>query len=178
MVAKPNQREFWRILNAAADTYFDLQVLTGPSLAEALVPLTARVSRHGWRTGRRRSGSGTHGRLLAAGSAGGTHLDYAAGRSFRSAGHASLRYGPDGESTPSRVIANLFSTQWAPAPASQHARCGDLAVAWHFLGLIGRRTGPRKKAVLLRKAARPGQPEEPADLLHHCGGTGSREFSI
>src|SRR5262249_54936201 len=38
MVAKPNQREFWRILNAAADTYFVLQVRIGPSLAEARTP--------------------------------------------------------------------------------------------------------------------------------------------
>ncbi len=94
MVAKPNQREFWRILNAAADTYFDIQVLTGPSLREASVPLPLELVAMDGAPAGRDPDPRTLGHSPAARSAGRDHLDYAARRSVRPAGHASLRYRP------------------------------------------------------------------------------------
>lgn len=35
---KPEEREFWRVLNASADTFFDLQLLFGPSIQDVHVP--------------------------------------------------------------------------------------------------------------------------------------------
>jgi FtsP/CotA-like multicopper oxidase with cupredoxin domain len=38
MLVKPGQREFWRVLNASADTIFDLQVLTGERIQDVHTP--------------------------------------------------------------------------------------------------------------------------------------------
>jgi FtsP/CotA-like multicopper oxidase with cupredoxin domain len=34
IIAKPEAREFWRVLNAAADTYFDIQLRYGASIQD------------------------------------------------------------------------------------------------------------------------------------------------
>ena len=135
MIAKPNQREFWRILNAAADTYFDLQVLTGPSLPKALVPLALElVAADGAPTG----GDPVPGRmdiLLPPGAR--AELIVTTPPEGVFARLVTLHYdtGPDGESTPSRVIANLFSSSSAPAPASSMPESGT-ARSRQFLGLL------------------------------------------
>jgi len=38
MTVKPGQREFWRVLNASADTFFDLRVLLGPTIQDVHIP--------------------------------------------------------------------------------------------------------------------------------------------
>jgi FtsP/CotA-like multicopper oxidase with cupredoxin domain len=38
IIAKPETREFWRVLNAAADTYFDLRLLYGSAIQEVKDP--------------------------------------------------------------------------------------------------------------------------------------------
>jgi FtsP/CotA-like multicopper oxidase with cupredoxin domain len=40
---KPGQREFWRVLNASADTYFDIQLLFGPTIQDIHVPQPLRL---------------------------------------------------------------------------------------------------------------------------------------
>jgi FtsP/CotA-like multicopper oxidase with cupredoxin domain len=135
MVAKPNEREFWRILNAAADTYFDLQVLTGPSLPEARDPLPLElIAVDGAPVG----SDPIQGRtdvLLPPGSRAELILTTPPEGVF--ARLVTLRYdtGTGGEFTPTRVVANLFSSSSAPAPAS---RMPDPSAARprQFLGLI------------------------------------------
>ena len=175
MVAKPNQREFWRILNAAADTYFDLQVLTGPSLRHAQVPLplelVAMDGAPAW-------GDPIQGRadiLLPPGARAELILTTPPEGVF--ARLVTLHYdtGPDGESTPSRVIANLFSSSSAPAPASNMPDPGSARSA-PILRATRYPTSSTKKAILLRKAARSQQSEERFDLLHHCGGRAAAGF--
>ncbi len=43
MTVPPATREFWRVLNAAADTYFDLQVRFGPTIQDVHEPQTLEL---------------------------------------------------------------------------------------------------------------------------------------
>jgi FtsP/CotA-like multicopper oxidase with cupredoxin domain len=43
MPVKPGQREFWRVLNASADTIFDLQLLFGATIQDVHIPQPLRL---------------------------------------------------------------------------------------------------------------------------------------
>jgi FtsP/CotA-like multicopper oxidase with cupredoxin domain len=160
MVARPNQREFWRILNAAADTYFDLQVLTGPSLSEALDPLPLElIAMDGAPAG----GDPVAGRtdiLLPPGSRAELILTTPSEGVF--ARLVTLRYdtGPDGESTPARVIANLFSSSRAPAAAS-YMPVSSAAQPRQFSGLSAVTPVRERKLYFSERRRDPADPKSP-----------------
>ena len=105
---RSGQREFWRVLNASADTYFDLQfrVRTYPQALE-MVALDGVPSLSALLTHVLIPPGGRAEFLVTMPPALLTQL-------------ITRKYdtGPDGESTPYRVIANVESTQDGPLPAS------------------------------------------------------------
>jgi FtsP/CotA-like multicopper oxidase with cupredoxin domain len=114
LVAKPNRREFWRILNAAADTYFDLEIRTGPSLREVRAPLTLEViAIDGAPIASDAVERRTHVFLPP-----GARAEVIAAMPLEGvfAQLVTLGYdaGPDGERTPARPLANLFASSQAP----------------------------------------------------------------
>ncbi len=177
MVAKPNQREFWRILNAAADTYFDLQVLTGPSLREAHVPLRLElVAIDGAPAG----GDPVAGRtdiLLPPGARAELILTTPPEGVF--ARLVTLRYdtGPDGETTPSRVIANLFSSSSAPAPASTMPD-QETPRPQQFLGLLDIAPVRERKLYFSEKRRDPNNPNSPLTYFITVEGEQPRVFDM
>jgi FtsP/CotA-like multicopper oxidase with cupredoxin domain len=177
MVAKPNQREFWRILNAAADTYFDLQVVTGPSLREAQVPLPLElVAMDGAPAG----GDPVPGRtdiLLPPGARAELILTTPPEGVF--ARLVTLHYdtGPDGESTPSRVIANLFSSSSAPAPASSMPDPGS-ARPHQFLGLSDIAPVRERKLYFSEKRRDPNSLKSPLTYFITVDAKQPRAFDV
>jgi FtsP/CotA-like multicopper oxidase with cupredoxin domain len=104
IVSQPGRREFWRVLNAAADTYFDLEAVAGASPQTAQYPLEMEIAA--------RDGAPAPPQLV-------THVLIPPGgraeflltmpREKVFVQLVTLGYdtGPAGESTPYRVLANL-----------------------------------------------------------------------
>ena len=119
MVALPNQREFWRILNAAADTYFDLEVRTGASLAEARAPLPLElIAMDGVPVAEDPEAGRTH-ILLPPGGRAELILTTPPEGVFAQLVTLAYDAGPGGESAPARPIANFFSSRRSAAPAAR-----------------------------------------------------------
>jgi FtsP/CotA-like multicopper oxidase with cupredoxin domain len=177
MVAKPNQREFWRILNASADTYFDLQVRTGSSLSEARVPLPLElVAMDGVAAGRDPIAGRTD-ILLPPGARAELLLTTPPEGVF--ARLVTLRYdtGPDGESTPSRVIANLFSSSQAPAAGSHVPNSTD-ARPQKFAGLIAVAPVRERKLYFSEKRRDPANSKSPLTYFITVEGKQPRPFDM
>jgi FtsP/CotA-like multicopper oxidase with cupredoxin domain len=112
---RPSEREFWRVLNASADTFFDLRLLVrlnGRTLSEAqpmnLVALDGAPVKIEDRT---------HILLPAGGRAEFLVTTPPAG-AFAQLVTRGYDTGPDGERTPSRVVANIVSRPTAPSAPS------------------------------------------------------------
>ncbi len=112
MIVRPSEREFWRVLNASADTYFDLQVRFGRIIQDVQeaqplelvaldgVPLTAVSKRNHILLG-----PGARAEFIVAMPPRGMLGQL-----------VTLRYdtGPDGAATPYRNIANLTNADATP----------------------------------------------------------------
>jgi FtsP/CotA-like multicopper oxidase with cupredoxin domain len=119
IIAKPETREFWRVLNAAADTYFDIQLRYGASIQNLAAQDSKDAQRmdlvalDGVAVGSE-SSPRTH--ILLAPGARAEFIVTTPGRGL--AGQlVTLRYdtGPDGAVTPYRAIANIaVSTEARP----------------------------------------------------------------
>ena len=117
MAVLPDEREFWRVLNASADTYFDLQVRYGPTIQDVIDPQTLElVAIDGAAVGA--AASKTSHILLAPG--GRAEFIATTPPIGVFAQLVSLKYdtGPDGEASPYRVIANIRSRKDAPPTES------------------------------------------------------------
>jgi FtsP/CotA-like multicopper oxidase with cupredoxin domain len=110
---RPEEREFWRVLNASADTFFDLQLRFGPTLEKGTYPQSLELVAI--------DGSPVDQSLSQS-----SHVFLAPGARAEFiintppigvlAQLVSLKYdtGPDGELSPFRVIANVRSRRDAP----------------------------------------------------------------
>ena len=116
MPVRPRRREFWRVLNAAADTYFDLQLRFGPNIHDVPTPQPLDlVARDGVPVG---AGASKAGHILLAPGARAEFIVTTPPLGVF-AQLVTLEYdtGPDGAATPYRVIANIRSRRDAAAPA-------------------------------------------------------------
>ena len=113
MMVPPDEREFWRVLNASADTYFDLQIRFGRTIQEVNQPqLMELIAIDGVAIGGESKtnhillGPGARAEFIAATPPPGSYGQL-----------VSLKYdtGPDGAATPYRAIANLVARENAPS---------------------------------------------------------------
>jgi len=157
MPVRPRQREFWRVLNAAADTYFNLQLRFGPNIHD--VPSPQRldlVALDGVAVGAAASnvdhvllppgaraefivttpGLGVFGQLVT--------LDYDTG--------------PDGEATPYRVIANIRSRRDA-SPSADVIPSVSAGRAAPFRGLLSLTPARERKLYFSEDLKDPAHPK-------------------
>jgi FtsP/CotA-like multicopper oxidase with cupredoxin domain len=140
MRVQADQREFWRVLNASADTYFVLQVVSvrnGQRVPENLpiiamdgVPVGEEVN------------AAPHGEILISPGARAEFIvTTPAAGSFTQLVSRSYETGPDGQANPYRVIANIISTHGASADSkgSSQSPAGTIQVETNhaFRGLAG-----------------------------------------
>jgi FtsP/CotA-like multicopper oxidase with cupredoxin domain len=115
MKARSGQREFWRVLNAGADTYFDLQVRVGPSIQNIPYPQSLElVALDGVPAP---SAIVTH-ILIPPGGRAEFLLTMPPQTVFAQLITQKYDTGPDGESTPFRVVANIESKEDGPLALS------------------------------------------------------------
>jgi FtsP/CotA-like multicopper oxidase with cupredoxin domain len=115
--ARPGEREFWRVLNASADTYFDLQLRYGPTIQDVNEPQSVElIATDGAFVGATVDSRPMHVLLPP-----GARAEFIATMPPRGviAQLVTLPYdtGPDGAATPYRAIANIRTSAAAPAAA-------------------------------------------------------------
>jgi len=132
ITVRPAEREFWRVLNAAADTYFDLQIRFGKVIQEVQDPQPLRLV-------------ALDGAPMDDGLPPSTHILLSPGARAEfivttpplgMIGQiVTLQYdtGPDGAATPYRAIANIFTSRDTPRPAAMPV--GDPPAGKRFSGL-------------------------------------------
>ncbi|HTB14983.1 MAG TPA: multicopper oxidase family protein [Bryobacteraceae bacterium] len=128
MRVKADQREFWRVLNASADTYFSLQVITVDNerrvaqdmqlIAMDGVPLADDIRRTEI--------------LVSPGSRAEFILTTPHEGAFSQFVSRSYDTGPDGSANPDRVLANIVSGNSIP---EAHSVDEAGAAEWHFTDL-------------------------------------------
>ena len=117
MQIRPGQREFWRVLNASADTYFDLQVRTGATIQDVSQPQRLQVVAIDGAPIDLHSGDSRAEPLdilLAPGARAEFIVTTPPAGTFCQLVTLQYDTGPDGESTPYRVIANVRIMPNAP----------------------------------------------------------------
>ena len=119
MSVRPAEREFWRVLNASADTYFDLQLRYGPVIQDVNEPQTIQIVALDGAPVGAGSGSRVQEVLLPPGAR--AEFIAATPPLGTFAQLVTLKYdtGPDGAATPYRVIANIRSSAAAPSAPSK-----------------------------------------------------------
>jgi FtsP/CotA-like multicopper oxidase with cupredoxin domain len=177
IVTKPRQREFWRILNAAADTYFDVQVRTGPSLRETRDPLPLELVAM---DGVAAAGDPLPNRtdvLLAPGAR--AELIVTTPPEGVFAQLVTLRYdtGPGGEITPFRVIANLFSSGQAAEAASRMPE-GPGVAASPSRELLEARPAGERKLYFSERRVNPDDPKSPLEYFITVAGRQPKVFDM
>jgi FtsP/CotA-like multicopper oxidase with cupredoxin domain len=140
--ARSGQREFWRVLNAAADTYFDLQLSAGPGIRAIASPLNLElVALDGVP-----SASAIRNHVLIP-PGGRAEFLVTMPPQNQFAQLVALKYdtGPEGESTPYRIVANLDVSDHGPLAPSVMPGVPRELVAPPPVGLAGIRPARRRK---------------------------------
>lgn len=143
MRVRPSEREFWRVLNASADTYFDLQLRYRKDGQFAAVPETlALIAFDGVRLPAIRF---VNHALLAPG--GRVEFSVTTPPAGIFAQLVTLGYGtgPDGERMPFRVIANVISRADAPSAGSTIPALPGRVAARRFSSLAGVKAAKQRK---------------------------------
>ncbi len=122
---RPETREFWRVLNASADTYFDLQVIYRSGSPRVDTPQNLNlVALDGISVSEKRFSSPVTHILLTPGARAEFILVTPPAGVFAQLVRRAYDTGRDGEYTPARGIANLISRPEAP-PAASRIPSGD-----------------------------------------------------
>jgi FtsP/CotA-like multicopper oxidase with cupredoxin domain len=118
IVAQPGRREFWRVLNAAADTYFDLQLRAGPTIQDTSHPLRIELAALDGAPAPAQTAMHV---LIPPGGRAELLITMPPENVFAQLVTLHYNTGPMGESTPYRVLANLNWKEGPPAkpPASE-----------------------------------------------------------
>ena len=147
MNVRPKEREFWRVLNAAADTYFDLQVLQSSTIQEVgnpqLLELVA-VDRVAVGSGGTRTNI-----LLAPGGRAEFIVTTPPAGTYGQIVTRKYDTGPDGEPVPYRVIANIISNPGATRTRSVMPGALASAEPQRFAGLESLKGGTAEETLLL-----------------------------
>ena len=116
---KPAQVEFWRVLNASADTYFDLQVRFGPTIQDVHIPQTLElIAMDGVPTGSAPNAAQRQNILLSPGARAEFVVRTPPVGTYAQLVTRAYDTGPDGERDPYRAIANISAAVDAPPTPS------------------------------------------------------------
>jgi FtsP/CotA-like multicopper oxidase with cupredoxin domain len=171
----PDKREFWRVLNASADTYFDLQVRYGPTIQDVIDPQPlVLVALDGVAVAKPTSAISHI--LLAPGARAEFLVSTPPLGVF--AQLVSLKYdtGPDGETSPYRVIANIRGSASAPrAPSTMPA---SAATPQSFTGLEAVTPAQQRKLYFSEDRQDLKDPTKPAQYFITVEGETPKVFSM
>ncbi|MBV8904452.1 MAG: multicopper oxidase domain-containing protein [Acidobacteriia bacterium] len=161
MPVKPNQREFWRVLNASADTYFDLQLLFGPTIQDIHTPQRlqliavdgAPISPAAPEEIAQPSDillpPGARAEFLVTTPPQGTIAQLVT-RKYDT--------GPFGTATPYRTIANLHPSPDAPPAASAIPKLSGGGAHWQFEDLAASKPARQRRLYFSEMGTDPAEP--------------------
>ena len=165
---KPMAKEFWRVLNASADTIIDLQL----QYDHEVQPLTV-VALDGVPTGSQdglRMGHAVVGKhiLLPPASRAEFIINGPSAR-VKSAVLSTLNIdtGPDGDNDPARPLAAIKVSNEAAEPSLRIANTSSLPPPERFERLSEAMPTVKRRLYFLRGAERSQRPQQPDQLLHH-----------
>jgi hypothetical protein len=134
MTVEPHRREFWRVLNASADTYFDLQVITvenGKRVSQKL----ELIAVDGAAAGEGANSMPRTSILLSPGARAEFILTTANAGAFSHLVSRAYDTGPDGAANRHIVIANIISGKNIPGAKRPNAEALTPKTDSHFAGL-------------------------------------------
>jgi FtsP/CotA-like multicopper oxidase with cupredoxin domain len=136
MRVKADRREFWRVLNASADTYFALQAVSvenGQRIARKL----ELIAVDGVPVANRASGAPQTQILIAPGARAEFMVTTPRAGAFSQLVSTNYDTGPDGAANPARVIANIIASADSAETASVALSPGTHTVQRRFTGFAG-----------------------------------------
>jgi FtsP/CotA-like multicopper oxidase with cupredoxin domain len=162
MKVKPGEREFWRVLNAAADTYFDVEVRFGPSIQDVQQPQPLLlIALDGVPVGDR-DPARTH-ILIPPGSRAEFVVTMPPANQVAQLVSLSHDMGPEGEPTLYRALVNIRPSADAPAAQSSiPANSGKPGAAPKFAGLAALK--PVRERTLYFSEKRPDPDDRAKDV--------------
>ncbi len=177
MNVRPKEREFWRVLNAAADTYFDLQVLQSATIQEIGDPQPLElVAVDGVTIGA--SGGTRTNILLAPGARAEFIVTTPPTGTYGQIVTRKYDTGPDGEPVPYRVIANIVSNPGAPPAHSVMPGAPALAEPQRFAGLASLPVAKERKLYFSEVRGNPNDPSSPIRYFITEGGAKPKMFDM
>jgi FtsP/CotA-like multicopper oxidase with cupredoxin domain len=182
LIVHPEQREFWRVLNASADTYFDLQVRYGPTIQDVQDPQPLElIAIDGVATGVDGAASRHTDILLAPGARAEFIVSMPPIGTFAQLVTLKYNTGPDGPAMPYRVISNIRSRSDAPPTASFMP--ASAIPAWSgpaekFVGLVGIHPAGHRKLYFSEDRQDLKDPSKPAQYFITVEGETPKEFDM
>jgi len=176
MQVRPGQREFWRVLNASADTYFDLQIRYGQIIQDINTPQVIElIAVDGAAIGPGNEFKRTNVLIPPGGRAEFISTMPPAGVFAQL---VTLKYdtGQGGDITPYRVIANIRSTAEAPSAASTMPSSFGPAEA--FRGLEKLKPARQRKLYFSEERPDLQDPAQKAQYFITVDGETPRAFSM
>ncbi|HLJ13997.1 MAG TPA: multicopper oxidase domain-containing protein, partial [Bryobacteraceae bacterium] len=176
MRVRPGEREFWRVLNAASDTFFDLQLRFGKVNQQVQNPQPLEIiALDGVPAGP--NTTQTH-VLLSPGARAEFIVTTPPTGAF--AELVALKYdtGPDGAPIPYHVIANIIGSQDAPPTATTMPQLPALPAPWHFTGLTNLVPVRARKLYFSEVQQNPKYPEQPATYFITLDGATPKAFDM
>lgn len=175
---KPSERQFWRVLNASADTIIDLQLQydgTPQPLEVVALDGVPTGSQDGSERGR--SFIQTHVLLAPA-----ARVEFVVAGPSSVVQNATLvtlniDTGPDGDNDPARSIATIQASANAPEPPRVPFVTGP-PLRERFEGLDRVTPTAERKLYFSELLSDPNQSEQPHELLHHRGRADSDALSV
>jgi len=178
MVVRPQQREFWRVLNAAADTFFDLQILFWPDSDTQVAQPMQVIAIDGVPVGPDFSAAEQTHILLPPGSRAEFLVTTPSVGMY--AQFLTRRYdnGLFGDTDSYRVLANIKSFADAPAaPATMPGVPGDDAPP-PFSGLTSLQPERQRRLYFSEKFADPAHPKQNASYFLTAGDATPKVFDM
>lgn len=162
---RPNERQLWRVLNASADTYLDLQILFGSRAQEleivALdgVPLLGKNGIAGSRTSRQKHifiPPGGRAEYVVEGPAAGTPATLVT---------RTIDTGPDGDNDPVRTLATIVARDDAAPPQSRLQSAPELLEPLRFKWLEAETPIRQRKLYFSEVLQDPNDPTSPTTFF-------------
>jgi FtsP/CotA-like multicopper oxidase with cupredoxin domain len=178
LVVRPEQREFWRVLNASADTFFNLQLSYWPNKDSQVAQPMRVIAIDGVPVGKDFSSVERKSILLPPGSRAEFVMTTPPAGMY--AQFLTQRYdnGPVGNTDSHRVLANFRSfTDGPPAPGNVPAIEGTPSLA-EFTGLTSIRPAAERRLYFSEKSEDPAHPKTNISYYLTAGDAAPKVFDM
>jgi FtsP/CotA-like multicopper oxidase with cupredoxin domain len=162
---KPSEKQFWRVLNASADTIIDLQLqYDGRPQPLRVVALDGVPT--GSQDGSSRGKSFTESDILLAPAARAEFIVTGPAASVRNATLLTLNVdtGPDGDNDPTRPMATVKASDNASEPLLKVPYASEPPPKQRFAGLAQERPTAERKLYFSEVASDPSNPDSPTNF--------------